>query len=148
VAPPPLSAPAPAPGPADEKATLPDGARVTLALVGEVSAEGRKGDVVKLVVADDVKVGNVVVIPKGAPVGAVIGQAGRRFPFVRKGNKIPLLLDGVSAVDGAKVQLRGTVEPQRSKRPIEISPSDEQAIEAYVDGGLEITLPRNPGARP
>ncbi len=142
-APPPPAAPA---TPALVPVNVPDGTRLRLTLAADVPAGAKKGDLVPLTVAHGLKIGDAVVVAEGSSVSAVVGEAGRRFPLLRK-KGLPLMLDTVAAVDGTRLRLRGKVDPGTSGKalPLETPDSKEQialprgfALDAFVDGGADV----------
>ena len=68
------------------------------------SADAKEGDTIDFEVVEDVKVGDVVVIPKGSPaLGSVTDvQAARRMG---RGGKLDIQIDSVTLADGEKATL-------------------------------------------
>ncbi len=68
------------------------------------SADAKEGDTIDFEVVEEVKVGDVVVIPKGSPaVGSVTDvQAARRMG---RGGKLDIQIDSVTLADGEKATL-------------------------------------------
>jgi hypothetical protein len=111
------SAPAPAPAPVAPLAPIPaagpakfllaEGSDVFLAFDEELSSKtSSEGDPVALVVTDDVKVGDVVVIKAGAKAVGEITNA-EKSEMMGKGGELNMRLDYVKARN-VKVHLRGT----------------------------------------
>lgn len=97
----------PMPAPAPAKYLLTEGSDVLLAFDEELSSKtSSDGDPVALVVTDDVKVGEVVVIKAGAKaVGEITNAA--KSEMMGKGGELNMRLDYVKA-GSVKVHLRGT----------------------------------------
>src|SRR5580700_736437 len=94
--------PPPAPQP---RFVLEDGTPVKLVLNETISsANQHKGNLVIFAVAEDVKIGDVIVIPKGANAWATITIARPKGKIGRAG-KIELSVDKVRLADGEKVPL-------------------------------------------
>jgi hypothetical protein len=94
--------PPPAPQP---RFVLEDGTPVKLVLNETISsANQHKGNLVIFAVAEDVKIGDVIVIPKGANAWATITIARPKGKIGRAG-KIELSVDKVRLADGEKVVL-------------------------------------------
>jgi hypothetical protein len=147
VAPPPVVPPAPVTE--TIQASLPDGARVRLVLTKDLPTGIDKGEVVAFATAEDVLAGDLVVIRKGSPVGAVVADSGKKgFLPGRRRRVITVQLDSVDAVDGTRVKLRGSVQGARS--PLEFTVPDKAALAAaqgsaaagYADGGAQIQVKR------
>jgi hypothetical protein len=91
--------------PAQPRFVLEDGTPVKLVLAETISsADQHKGNLVIFSVAEDVKVGNVVVIPKGANAWGTITMA-KRKGRVGRGGRIEVSIDRVRLADGEKVAL-------------------------------------------
>jgi serine/threonine-protein kinase len=129
---------------------VPDGTRVRLTVGADIPADPKKGDPVRLTVARNVSIAGAVVLAQGAAVSAVIGEAGRKLPFLRR-KGVPLLLDTVAAGDGTRLRLRGKVEPGSSGKVLSLeAPSVKNqphiapalprgfAFDAFIDGGAEV----------
>lgn len=92
----------------DTKIVLEQGTPVELVLSETVSsADARVGNAVPFEVIDDVKVGDVVVIPRGAMAWATITVAEPKKRMGRAG-KIDMNIDKVRLADGEKVLLSAT----------------------------------------
>jgi len=147
--------PAPSTPAAAIPVNVPDGTRVKLLLAADVPAGAKKGDPVRMTVAQNLKIGDSLVVAEGAAVSAVIGEAGRRFPLMkRKG--VPVLLDTLAAVDGTRLRLRGKVDPGASGKPVPLeAPESKDArdnqialprgitLDAFVDGGSDIHVKKH-----
>jgi hypothetical protein len=131
--------------------SIPDGSRVRLQIAEDIPAGAKKGDVVHMTVVEGLKIGAAVVVAKGATANGVIGEAGRRFLFGRK-DKVPILLDKVTATDGTKIPLRATFLPpsagKTGRSAVEVLPSGSKEsgislvkgtiLDAYIDGSTEV----------
>jgi serine/threonine protein kinase len=85
---------------------LPDGTKVTLTLLEDLSsASAESGARIALKVAQDVKVGGVVVIPKGADASGTVADVEKKR-FFRRTPKLQLRMSYVKASDGESVRLR------------------------------------------
>src|ERR1035438_7207798 len=98
-------APQPATSSASNQLVLDKGTAVKLRLKRDISsADAQEGDTIDFEVVEEVKVGDVVVIPKGSPaVGSVTDvQAARRMG---RGGKLDIQVDSVTLADGEKATL-------------------------------------------
>ncbi|MBI5083755.1 MAG: serine/threonine protein kinase [Acidobacteria bacterium] len=129
--------------------SIPDGTRIRLVATSDVPAGAGKGDVVHLAAAAELRIGDAVVVAKGASATAVLGEAGRKFIFGKK-NKVPVMLDTIAAADGSRLHLRGTVQSQSKGKPVELNPPDAKdspvalpkgtEFDAFVDGGADVKV--------
>ena len=90
---------------ASNKLALDKGTAVKLRLKRDLSsADAKEGDNIDFEVVEEVKVGDVVVIPKGSPaMGSVTDvQAARRMG---RGGKLDIQIDSVTLADGEKATL-------------------------------------------
>jgi len=86
----------------------PDGEKVRLILMEDISsATANQGDRVNFTVAEDLKVGDVVVIAKGATASGTITEAKKRG-MLGRGGKLTMSMDQVKAVDGQNIRVRAT----------------------------------------
>ena len=86
--------------------TLPEGTKIRVRLEQEVSsATAEQGQPVELSVAEDVKVGDMVVIKQGAAVVGTITEAVPKRHMGRTG-KIDFSVDRVVSADGSSIPLR------------------------------------------
>ncbi|MFB3815519.1 MAG: PEGA domain-containing protein [Terriglobales bacterium] len=85
---------------------LEDGTPVRLRLSRNVSsADAHVGDTVDFEVLEEVKVGNIIVIPKGGVAWGTVTQAERKKRLAR-GGKLDMTVDAVRLLDGQKAALR------------------------------------------
>lgn len=97
---------------AGKTAKVPDGEKIRLVLMEEVSsATAQEGDRVNLTVAEDLKVGEDIIIAKGAPAVGKISSA-KKKGMLGQGGKFTMSLDQVKCVDGQNVRLRATAARQ------------------------------------
>ncbi len=91
---------------APAKFVLEDGTPVKLVLAETISsADERVGNVVSFEVVEDVRVGDVVVIPRGSTAWATVAAAEAKKRMGR-GGKLDINIDKVRLADGEKVLLR------------------------------------------
>lgn len=86
----------------------PDGEKIRLVLMEDISsATANQGDRVNFTVADDVKVGDTIIIAKGATAAGTITEA-KKKGMLGRGGKLTMTMDQVKAVDGQNIRLRAT----------------------------------------
>ncbi|MCC6342836.1 MAG: hypothetical protein IT166_11590 [Bryobacterales bacterium] len=86
----------------------PDGEKVRLILMEDISsATANQGDRVNFTVAEDMKVGDTIIIAKGSTGAGTITEA-RRKGMLGRGGKLTMSIDQVKAVDGQNIRLRAT----------------------------------------
>lgn len=91
---------------------LEDGTPVKLRLTRNLSsADAKTGDRVDFDVLEDVKVKDLIVIPRGGIAWATVTEAQRKRRMAR-GGKLNVNIDDVRLVDGEKVPLRAVKESQ------------------------------------
>lgn len=137
-APPPVVAPRPVPVVAPVE--VPDGEQVAFTLAADVPTDAKAGDAVPFRAAADVRVGNTVVIAKGASASGVIVDAAKKR-ILGIGGKMTFRLETVDAVDGQKVSIRVTPKPRRngSKRAIGALAAGSEYV-GYVDGAHTVSV--------
>jgi len=138
---------------------LKDGTLVILRVQETINPEVMgPGDIVKLEVAEDVKVDNKVVIERGTPAIAEVVTAEKKG-YVGKAGRIALAVRSTTAVDGQKVPLRGTIRREGEEKvgtsvavsvivcPLALLMKGESAtipagseVKAYVDSTLQIKV--------
>jgi hypothetical protein len=107
---PPASPAAQAPVAPLGKPVLEDGTPVKLRLTRNVSsADARVGDTVDFEVLAEVRVGDLLVVPKGGVAWASITEAQAKRRMAR-GGKLGVNIDSVRLIDGEKVALRAVRE--------------------------------------
>lgn len=91
---------------------LEDGTPVHLRISQSVSsADARVSDRVEFEVLDDIKIADVVIVPKGGIAWGTVTAAHRKRRLGR-GGKLEIVLDEVRLADGERVPLRATKEAQ------------------------------------
>lgn len=163
---PPARLPVPAPV-APSKPARPDPARVTaqqtvtvslgdgvpfgIALAQDVTVHAQEHEPLTFRATEDVKAGDVVVIPKGAAVtGEVVNGNGKKFLGI--GSRMTFKLDTAETMDGQKIPVRASVARRAdgpTVRPVDTGkyakPKELAAVSgtdyvAYIDGDHTITL--------
>ncbi|MBI4910169.1 MAG: hypothetical protein HY820_41510 [Acidobacteria bacterium] len=87
---------------------LADGEKVRLVLMEDISsATANHGDRINFTVAEEVKVGEFVVIAKGA-AGRGSVAAAKKKGMLGQGGKLTIAMEGTKAVDGQNVRIRAT----------------------------------------
>ena len=100
-----VNAPA-APQPAAVEMKIPDGTQLELELQSNVtSKEAQEGDIINFTVVNDVVVGGVTVIERGAPAKARVAVAKKSGRWGRSG-KLGWAMQDVLATDGTRLALR------------------------------------------
>ncbi len=134
---------------------IPDGTIIRVALTEPLSSgTNHQNDQVHFAVAEDVTIGTVVVIAKGA---SAIGHVSEAEPKGKWGHagKLAFSVDYAKAVDGSNIRLRASSAQggQDSKGALmlglsgafkhgkEITIAKGTALDAYVDGDRSVTLP-------
>jgi len=128
-----------------------DGIAFSVALAEDVHNDADEGSELTFRVAEDVRVGNVLVIARGATVkGSVVSGNGKRFLGI--GGRMTFQLSSVETVDGQKLPVRASVARRAdgpTARPVDTGryakPKDLAAARgtdyiAYIDGDHTITL--------
>jgi len=154
------SAPTPTPAPAPATAsssivavTLTDGIPFIINLAEDIPQNAEEGTPVRFTVAKDVRVGDLVVIAKGAAVSGAITQAARKGKIIGiGGEKMTMRLLVVDAVDGHKYRIRtqsARSADGKSERLVEtnVKPKNKDLVAAagteylaYVDGDATISV--------
>lgn len=132
---------------------LDDGLPFRIALADDVPIDTEVGHPLRFRVSDELKLGDVVVIAKGAIVtGSVAALAGKRNFFGER-SKVRFQLTLVESVDDSKISVRATPSPKddgMETRPfvtIKGSPKDKNLIAAsgaeyvaYVAGDQTVNV--------
>ena len=130
------AAPQPAANTAPVNVVLPDGTPVKLRMGATSGANGvRVGQTLELEVAEDVRVGEVVVITKGSPADAEVTNL--RSGGNVKGGWIDIDLDSVALSDGQRVPIRAA--KQRALRGDQSNIVSSQAQDASISQGADLT---------
>jgi len=115
---------------------LQDGTPLKLRLGATAAANGvRVGETLELEVAEDVRVGDVVVIAKGSTASAAVTNL--RSGGNVKGGWIDIDLDSVSLADGERVPIRAS--KQRSVGTNQSNIVSSQAQDASISQGADLT---------
>jgi hypothetical protein len=155
------SAPAPAPAPAPVAAsgaivavTLTDGMPFYITLAEDIPQNAEEGTPLHFTVAKELRVGDLVVIAKGASVTGAIAQAARKgkLGIGIGGGKMTMRLLVAEAVDGHKYKVRPQAARSsdgKSERPVEpnVKPKNKDLIAAagteylaYIDGDATVSV--------
>ncbi len=146
---------------------IPDATIIRLALLDSLSsATNQVDDPVNLEVTEDVKVGDLVAIPKGSTARGHVVEVEPKKRLGRAG-KLNFTLDNVKAPDGSNVRLRASSARKGEDKSgtvivgtmllsglfllmhgKDVNIPKGTAFNAYVDGDREIALGGQPGALP
>src|SRR5205807_742551 len=87
-----------------------DGLPFGITLEQDVPADAPQGESLRFTVTDGLKVGDALVIAKGAGVtGSIASEPGKK-KFLGMGGKITFRLDKVDATDGQKISVRAAAK--------------------------------------
>jgi serine/threonine-protein kinase len=150
---PPVPVPAPAKqaAPAAVPVSVGDGMPFSIKLAEDVPVDAEEGRILHFTVVDGLKVGDNVVIAKGAAVTGSILEAAKKKAF-GIGGKMQFRLLQVDAVDGKKINVRA--EPSRgkdgpAKRPVdagakgktkEIAAAAGSQYVGYIEGDQTVSV--------
>lgn len=124
----------------------------TITLTEDIPQNAEEGRSLSFAVAKDVRVGDLVVIAKGAGVTGSVVQAARKGPFGIGGGKMTMRLLTVDAVDGRKYKVRvqsARSADGKSERAVEtnVKPKNKELIAAagteyvaYIDGDATVSV--------
>ncbi len=157
--PPPPVTPAPPP-----KADLPrvsvqpvtvnvaDGLPFRIALAEDVPVVAEEGRPLLFRVVQDLKVGNTILIPRGAAVtGSIASEAGKRR-FLGMGGKMTFQLNSADAVDGQKLKVRASaarkgngptarpIDTGRYAKAKDLAAARGTDFIAYIDGNQTVSV--------
>ena len=131
--------------------TVGDGVAFSIALAQDVRNDAAEGAELTFRSSEDVKVGDVLVIAKGAIVrGSVVNGNGKHF--LGMGGKMTFQLTSVEAVDGQKIPVRASVtrrtdgptarpvDTGRYAKPKELAAARGTDYIAFIDGDHTVTL--------
>jgi serine/threonine-protein kinase len=147
----PVPAPAKPAAPAAVPVSVGDGMPFSIKLAEDVPTDAEEGRILRFTVVDGLKVGDNVVIAKGAAVTGSILEAAKKKAF-GIGGKMQFRLLQVDAVDGKKINVRA--EPSRgkdgpAKRPIdsgakgktkEIAAAAGSQYVGYIEGDQTVSV--------
>ncbi len=152
---PPSQPGAPQPGnsktsPAVTTVKIPDGTVFKISLADDIPDNVEKDQPLRFTVSEDVRVGESVVIAKGAAVtGAIVDPGKRKILGVPVG-KMTLRLATVDAVDGSKLNIRAlaTRRPEGSFRDVDTGKAKPKGVAAaagtdyigYIDGDQAVSV--------
>jgi len=148
----PAAAPPPSSGGAIVAVTLTDGMPFSINLAEDIPQNAEEGTPLRFTVAKDVRVGDLVVIAKGAAVAGAIAQVGRKGTFGIGGGKMTMRLLMVDTVDGHKCRIRtqsGRSGDGKGERPVEtnVKPKNKDLVAsagteyiAYIDGDVTVSV--------
>jgi hypothetical protein len=128
---------------------LADGTPVKLRLGSSAASAVRVGQDLELEVAEDVRIGDVIVIPKGGPANASVTNL-RAGSNSGHGGWVDINLDSVTLADGKKVPIRASKnKPFRDDQSTIVSSSGQDAsiaqgtdLTTYINGNQAIDLTR------
>ena len=87
---------------------VPDGEKVRLLLMDDISSStANQGDRINFTVAEDIKVGEDIIIAKGAAAVGSVTHA-KKKGMLGQGGKLTMSLDQVKSVDGQNLRIRAT----------------------------------------
>src|SRR5581483_792062 len=157
----PVAAPSPNPAPPPVAAssapsslvavTLTDGIPFTITLAEDLPQNAEEHRPLRFAVTKDVRVGDLVVIAKGAGVAGEVAQPERKGKFGFGGSKMTVRLLTVEAVDGLKYRIRAQSArgENKNERPAETNdkPKNRDLIAAagteyiaYIDGDVTVSV--------
>jgi len=124
----------------------------TITLAEDIPQNAEEGRALSFTVAKDVRVGDLVVIAKGASITGSITQAARKGALGFGGGKTTMRLLTVDAVDGHKYKVRvqsARSADGKSERPVEtnVKPKNKELVAAagteyiaYIDGDATVSV--------
>jgi len=130
-----------------------DGLPFRITLAEDIPADAQDNRPVRFTVTEGLRVGDTVVIAKGATVTGAIADAGKK-KFLGMGSKLSLRLVSADAVDGHKLNVRATsgkAAGGAAKRPVDVGgkgKSKDVAASAgsqyigYIDGPQTVMAPK------
>jgi serine/threonine-protein kinase len=129
-----------------------DGTPLRIALAEDVPVTAAEDKPLQFRVVEDLKVGNAVLVPKGAEVtGSIASEAGKKR-FLGMGGKMTFQLDSVDAVDGHKLKVRASAGRKGAgpaTRPIDtgkyakaknLAAARGTDYIAYIDGDQSVSV--------
>jgi serine/threonine-protein kinase len=132
--------------------SISDGMPFRIALADDVPADAPEGQALTFRASDDLKIGDTVVIARGATVtGSIASEAGKK-KFLGMGGKMTYQLASVECVDGQKLSVRAspgrkadgpTVRPLdtgKYAKAKELAAARGTDYIAYVDGAQTVTV--------
>ena len=132
--------------------TVPDALPFKVTLAVDVPTDADVGRPLRFTVSEDFKVGNNVVLPKGATVYGEISEAGRKKMFGIAGGRLSLKFTKAEAPGGHALNVRALAVKKSdvTQRPVDTGarqPKDLAAAKgteyiAYTDGEQSLSVPR------
>ena len=132
--------------------TLGDGLPFQIVLAADVPSNATEGQAIRFTAVDGFKVGNDVVIAKGATItGEVMGEKGKKILGIG-GNKLTFRLLQADSVDGKKVNVRSmsgkrsdgptirTFETNKSGKVKGLAAAQGTEYIAYIDGDQTVAV--------
>jgi hypothetical protein len=132
--------------------SISDGMPFRIALADDVPADAPEGQALTFRASDDLKIGDTVVIARGATVtGSIASEAGKK-KFLGMGGKMTYQLASAECVDGQKLSVRAsagrkadgpTVRPLdtgKYAKAKELAAARGTDYIAYVDGAQTVTV--------
>jgi len=119
---------------------LADGLPFRITLAEDIPADAQDDRPLRFTVTEAVRVGDAVVIAKGATVTGAIADAGKK-KFLGMGNKLSLRLFNAVAVDGRKLTVRATSGKSAGvpeRRPVDVGGKGKSKDIAAPAGSLYI----------
>ena len=150
-APPPVAQPQTTVKPA-VNVTASNGLPFSIRLAEDIPADAEEGRVIRFTALDGLKVGDAVVVAKGATVTGVIAEAAGKKKIFGMGGKMTFSLTQADAVDGKKLKVRAEPSPGKDgppKRPIdggakgktkEVAAAAGSQYVAYIDGDQTVSV--------
>ncbi|HEX6895086.1 MAG TPA: serine/threonine-protein kinase, partial [Bryobacteraceae bacterium] len=130
---------------------LGDGTPFRIALAEDVANDAREGQALTFRASDDLKLGDTIVVAKGATVaGQIVSGNGKKF--LGMGGRMTFKLNSVESVDGQTIAIRAAaarrtdgptarpLETGKYAKPKELAAARGTDYVAYVDGDQTITL--------
>ena len=119
-----------------------------IVLAQDIPSAAEEGQLLRFTALRDFKIGDDVIVPKGASVSGAIAE-GAKKKFIFNSGKMTLRLIEAAGVTGNKIRVRATVVPRAdgtSTRPVETGvkkPRDLAAARgteyfAYIDGDQSV----------
>ena len=131
--------------------SLGDGTPFRIALAEDVANDAREGQALTFRASDDLKLGDTIVVAKGATVaGQIVSGNGKKF--LGMGGRMTFKLNSVESVDGQTIAIRAAaarrtdgptarpLETGKYAKPKELAAARGTDYVAYVDGDQTITL--------
>jgi serine/threonine-protein kinase len=156
---PPVASPNPKPAALGVPATVvqvsvSDGLPFRIALAEDVPATAAEGQALSFVTMDDLKVGDIVVIARGAAVtGSIVSESGKK-KFLGMGGRMTFQLTSAVAPDGQKLNVRaaparkadgataGRLDTGKYAKAKDLAAARGTDYTAYVDGAQTILVRR------